>query len=135
MHLSKARKETFILLNPHMKDKENITCSLPVTLENFLKKEALRQKITIHGLVNNIINDFRCDFDDISFFYRGYNPKTLAERVTNLWKGHEESTFLTFQINKEVFNRLIVFKKTSDYNKSTVIKHIISKYLRYKKVL
>lgn len=128
---SKANKEKFVMLKPTT-GKVNVTCCLPVKLLLSLQKQAYLQKYDLHKLVDHIVLSFRADYNDINFFYKGEEVKTVAQKAAAFFKTGEEREFCTFQIEGESFKKIMGYKNTYTLSKSIILKRLINKYVRIK---
>lgn len=123
-YLSIKNKEKFIMLK-QLSDKVNVICCLPKSTLLALQKHSMLQQLDVHQLMDIIITKFQADFEDISFFYRGEEKKTIF----NVWKSQEERDYITFQLDTKSFEKLIVYKNTYSITKSEILKRFIKKYI------
>jgi hypothetical protein len=129
MKTSNKIKEKFIFLKPD-KNKVTVTCCLPVSIYNGFMKQCLTKKMDMHTMLDHIVMTFQADFDDISYFYRGEQPKTLADKATAIFKGREERTFQTFQITTKTYEKIKLYKNIYNLTKTDILKRFIVKYIR-----
>lgn len=117
-----------------MKNLSKKTCNITVCLEDSLLKKIddRAQLWYMHrdDLVNYIVEEFEMDMDDYKVFIKGLNYNTIFNSFSNLFKNPPARSFITFKVDNETFTKIVELKERFDLNKSTVLKHILVKYIK-----
>lgn len=113
-----------------MQNKYLMACFLEDKLIVKIRQLANYRNIRESTLVETIVKQFEEEWEDIRFLRYGPPEKTWTDKFNDLFKLPEVRSSINFQVNKETFERVSRIKEKYGLNKSIVLKHIISKYLR-----
>lgn len=113
-----------------MQNKYVMACFLEDKLIVKIRQLANYRNIRESTLVETIVKQFEEEWEDIRFFRYGPLEKSWTDKFNDLFKLPDVRSSITFQVNKETFDRVGRIKEKYGLNKSIVLKHIISKYLK-----
>lgn len=99
--------------------KTTITCCLDIPTINKIEKLS----------IDKIVMDFELEFNDVMYFAKGIYQDSFINKIKRMWTTPPERKFITFQVNKDTFNRLEGLKKFYGLTKSEILKYILKKHL------
>lgn len=107
-----------------------LTCCLDLETSDLLDKIAISRFTRPHSVLDSIIDQFVCNYEDKVNFIQGEEPKTLVEQVRDFLFLPPERKFVTFQLRDKSFMKVMWMKDEYNLSRSQIIKYMIDKYLK-----
>lgn len=107
-----------------------LTCCLDEDTLRVIDKISIERYVRPQTLIDQMINNFVCTYEDKAFFIRGEAPKSFLDTVKGIVCLPPPRKFVTYQVRENSYDRVVEIKDEHGLSRSKILKYIIDKYMK-----